>query len=221
MTYHPMIKVTAEKFSEYWNGQALSDTIRCMSDGLVAFRAGDKKQLMKYIEHLRVNYDDYQEINEAGDYTVIRVYNWLCMAYDSLAKAPHHFSKKQIESYYDRWFCDGSYYQYGEKTYRWRKATFVRPFLRVIDSLVLQQDLKSLAMFSIAVESLNGCNLVDDEDDSITLFDISEYITNVIDGMEHGNTPLESIRSAREWLTNTSSQPGVAFSDFERDDRDT
>jgi len=37
MTYHPMIKVTAEKFSEYWNGQALSDTIRCMSDGLVAF----------------------------------------------------------------------------------------------------------------------------------------------------------------------------------------
>ena len=91
----------------------------------------------------------------------------------------------------------------------------------MIDSLVLQQDLKSLAMFSIAVESLNGCNLVDSEDDSITLFDISEYITNVIDGMEHGNTPLESIRSAREWLTNTSSQPGVAFSDFERDDRDT
>lgn len=37
MTYYPMIKVTAEKFSEYWNGQALSDTIRCMSDGLVAF----------------------------------------------------------------------------------------------------------------------------------------------------------------------------------------
>ena len=91
MTYHPMIKVTAEKFSDYWNGQALSDTIRCMSDGLVAFRAGDKKQLLKYIKHLRANYDDYQEINEAGDYTVIRVYNWLCMAYDSLAKAPHHF----------------------------------------------------------------------------------------------------------------------------------
>lgn len=78
--YYPFITVDAPKFSERWNGQAMSDTIRCATDRHKAYRAGDTARLAKYIDHLQQNYMDYIRVYEPGDYVVDRVVNWLEIA---------------------------------------------------------------------------------------------------------------------------------------------
>ena len=212
--YYPMIKATAEKFSEVWNGQALSDIVRCACDGLVAFKAGDTKQLAKYRQHLRDNYFDYLEIAEPAEFTVARVYDWLRLAEDSLLNRVNCFSASEVTELFQRWFQSGSL-EYGDSAYRWRKADIASPMFDLADRLALQKELDELKLLRGIAESLRFCGIIDAKVD-IGMYDMTEYITQLVQAVSNGTEPIKAIRDARAWLANHVHEPRLAISPIEK-----